>query len=149
MIFVFVLHVIFVPMSDCVLIPVRRDINYDTIVWNGDCSRLKATFTAFSEEKTCVCLKKLEVNGIESELRGTLYQTTGAFPICLYGYRETGNVRFLSTTLIWKPFPELFASLNCAQNERWSQYFNSCWGHDLNIPNWTSVEYTLDVYVKS
>ena len=79
-------------MSDCVLIPVRRDINYDTIVWDGDCSRLKANLAAFAEERTCVCRKKLEVNGIESEITGTLYQTTGAFPTCLYDYRETGNV---------------------------------------------------------
>ena len=91
MIFAFVLQVIFVHMSDCVLIPVRRDINYDTIVWDGDCSRLKATFAAFAEERTCVCRKKLKVNGIESELTGTLYQTKTGFPTCLYDDRETGN----------------------------------------------------------
>ena len=81
-------------MSDCVLIPVRRDINYDTTVWDGDCNRLKATFAAFAEERTCVCRKKLKINGIESELTGTLYQTKTGFPTCLYDDRETGNLSF-------------------------------------------------------
>ena len=102
--FVFALNVIFVHMSDCVLIPVRRETSYDTIVWNGDCSRLNANFAAFAEERSCVCRKKLKVNGIESELTGTLYQTTGAFPTCLYDYRETGNVRFLSTAYLLQKF---------------------------------------------
>ena len=87
-------------MSDCVLITVRRARNYDTIVWDGDCSRLKANYAGFAEERTCVCRKKIKVNEIESELTGTLYQTTGAFPICLYDYREIGNVISLSTSLI-------------------------------------------------
>lgn len=44
--------------------------------------------------------KKLKVNEIESELKGILYQTTKGFPTCLYDYRETGTVTFLSTDLI-------------------------------------------------
>ena len=32
--------------------------------------------------------QKLRVNGIESELTGTLYQATGKSPSCLYDYRE-------------------------------------------------------------
>ena len=89
-------------MSDCLLVPVRRDRNYDTIVWDGDCSRLKANYAGFAEERTCVCRKKLRVNRIESELTGTLYQATGKSPSCLYDYREIGNVKFLSAGSIWR-----------------------------------------------
>ena len=34
-----------------------------------------------------------------------------------------------------KLFPEVLTSLSCAQNERWSRYFDFSWGHELNIPN--------------
>lgn len=100
MIFFLVLHVIFVHVSDCVLITVRRDVYYHTVVWDGDCSRLNANYAGFANERTCVCRKKLKVNEIESELKGILYQTTKGFPTCLYDYRETGTVTFLSTDLI-------------------------------------------------
>ena len=100
MIFLPVLHVIFVHLSDCVLITVRRETNYDTIVWDGDCRRFNANYAGFANERTCVCRKKLKVNEIESEITGLLYQATGAFPTCLYDYREIANVTFLSTALI-------------------------------------------------
>lgn len=88
--------IIFVHVSDCLLVPVCRDRNYDTIVWDGDCSRLKAHYAGFAEETTCVCRKKLRVNGVESKLTGTLYQATGKSPSCLYDYREIGNLKFFS-----------------------------------------------------
>ena len=100
MIFLLVLHVVFVYVSDCVLITVRRETNYDTIVWDGDCSRLNANYAGFANERTCVCHKKLKVNKIETELKGTLYQTARAFPTCIYDYREIGNVKCLLTVLI-------------------------------------------------
>ena len=103
MIFLLVLHIIFVHASDCLLISVRRARNYDTIFWDGDCSRLNANYAGFAEERTCVCRKKLKVNGIESELTGTLYQTKAGTPTCLYNYREIGNVPFFNH-FNWKVF---------------------------------------------
>ena len=100
MIFFLVLHVIFVYVSDCVLITVRRDTNYDTVVGEGDCSRLNGHYAGFANERTCVCRKKLKVNEIKSEIKGILHQNTSGFPTCLYDYREIGNVTFLSTDLV-------------------------------------------------
>ena len=103
MIYLLVFQVIFFHVSDCILLPVRRARNHDTVVWSGDCSRLNANYAGFGEERTCVCHKKLKVNGIKSEIKGTLLQTTGASPTCLYDYREIGNVTFMSIALICKP----------------------------------------------
>ena len=70
---------------------VRREKKYDTIFWDGDCSKFKASFAGFGEERTCICQKRVNANGKWEELDGTFYQNLDASPNCLYDYRETGN----------------------------------------------------------
>ena len=57
MTFLLVLHFTFVFMSDCAMITVRRKTSYDTIVWDGDCSRLNANHAGFANERTAFVTK--------------------------------------------------------------------------------------------
>ena len=82
---------IFVSLTVSIDILVRREENYGTIVWDGDCSKLRASYAAFDREKLCICKKKLNVNGIKSELNGFFYQTVDGSLTCLYDQRETGK----------------------------------------------------------
>ena len=66
---------------------VRREQNYDTVVWDGDCSRINANYTG----KTCICQKTIIANEIRTELPGFFYPSADGFGTCLYDYRETGN----------------------------------------------------------
>ena len=85
------LPLIFVSLTVSIDILVRREKNYDTIVWDGDCSKLRASYAAFDREKLCICKEKLNVNGIKSELNGFFYQTVDGSLTCLYDQRETGK----------------------------------------------------------
>lgn len=91
MIFILILLITLVPQiaSDDIL--VRREQDYDTVVWDGECSRINANTIIFGDEKTCVCKKRFDVNGIQTELNGFFYQNTDGIPACLYDYRETGK----------------------------------------------------------
>ena len=82
---------IFVSLTVSTDILVRREKNYDNIVWDGDCSKLRASYAVYGAEKLCVCNKKLDVNGIKSELNGFFYQTMTGSLTCLYDQRETGK----------------------------------------------------------
>lgn len=90
MILILILLITLVPLirSDDIL--VRREQDYDTIVWDGECSRINANTVVFDKEKTCVCKKRFDVNEIKTELHGFFYQNEDDVPACLYDYRETG-----------------------------------------------------------
>lgn len=81
-------------------IRVRRGEYYDTIFWDGDCRKIKASFAGFGEEKICICRKRVNTNGKWRELDGTFYQNMGTSPSCLYDYRETGNSMIYLTYFI-------------------------------------------------
>ena len=70
---------------------VRREKNCDTIVWDGDCSKLRASYATFGSEKLCVCNKKINMNGIKSELHGFFYQTMDGSLTFLFDQSETGK----------------------------------------------------------
>lgn len=91
MIFALVLLTTFTTLRASKDILVRREQNYDTIVWDGECSRINANTVIFGGEKTCVCKKRFNVNGVKTELNGFFYQNTDDVPACLYDYRETGK----------------------------------------------------------
>lgn len=69
---------------------VKREQNYDTVVWDGDCSRINANYKKFETEKTCICQKIIKANEIRTELPGFFYPSADGFGTCLYDYRETG-----------------------------------------------------------
>lgn len=91
MILIYVLLTTFAPLRASKDILVRREENYDTIVWDGECNRINANTVIFGDEKTCICKKRFDVNGIKTELNGFFYQNTDGVPACLYDYRETGK----------------------------------------------------------
>ena len=91
MIFILVLLITFAPLRASNDILVRREKYYDTIVWDGECSRINANTVIFGDKKTCVCKKRFNVNKIKTELHGFFYQNTDGVPACLYDYRETGK----------------------------------------------------------
>ena len=68
---------------------VKRELNYDTVVWDGDCSRINANYS-MTETKTCICQKIITANEIRTELPGFFYPSAHGFGTCLYDYRETG-----------------------------------------------------------
>ena len=111
-------------------IRVRREKKYDTIFWEGDCRKFKASFTGFGEEKACICQKRVNVNGKWKKLDGTFYRNMGASPNCLYDYRETGNnAVYLSQLHLKVIFKNIFIiSLPLKRIT-----INSLWQNMLNI----------------
>lgn len=91
MIFIIVLLTTFASLRAFKDIIVRREKYYDTIVWDGKCSRINANTVIFGDEKTCICKKRFDVNGIKTELNGFFYQNTDGRSACVYDYRETGE----------------------------------------------------------
>ena len=79
---------------------VKREQNYDTVVWDGDCSRINANYK--SNEKTCICQKIITENKIRTELPGFFYPSADGFGICLYDYRETGLFAIFLIIFLWK-----------------------------------------------
>ena len=72
-------------------IRVIREKNYDTIIWDGDCRKINADNSTVNKN-ACICKKKLEQNGVTSEIHGFFYQIdVHSFPTCLYDFRETGK----------------------------------------------------------
>ena len=79
----------FLTVSTEIIVSIEK--NYDTIVCYGDCSKLRASYATFGSEKLCVCNKKINMNGIKSELHGFYYQTMDGSLTFLFDQRETGK----------------------------------------------------------
>ena len=84
----------FVPLILSKDIRVIREKSYDTIIWDGDCRKINAYNSTV--KNACICKKKLEQNGVTSEIHGFFYRIDGhPFPTCLYDFRETGKWNLL------------------------------------------------------
>lgn len=71
---------------------VERGYKYDKVIWDGDCSKINAIHVAFDNEKMCECKQSINVNGIKSELFGSIFPDQHGFVKCYYDYRETGKI---------------------------------------------------------
>ena len=68
-----------------------RQKDFDRIIWNGDCSKINGVSFASNEEKICACRKRIKMNGITTNIFGTLYPDNNGFVKCSYYYRESGK----------------------------------------------------------
>lgn len=91
---------------------IKREQNYDTVVWDGDCSRINANDRMIGTEKTCICQKIITANEIRTELPGFFYSSADGFGTCLYDYRETGQFAISLIIFLWKSSLEHPSSLH-------------------------------------
>ena len=69
----------------------RKNKDFDRIIWDGDCNKINGVSFMSDEEKICACRKRIKMNGITTNLFGTLYPDDNGFVTCSYNYKESGK----------------------------------------------------------
>ena len=91
--FLFIVLVVFIPITSSIEVLVERGErgSYDKILWHGDCSKINGMPLTIGKEKMCICVMRIKMNNITTELYGTLYPDDDEFVKCSYYFRKTGE----------------------------------------------------------
>ena len=93
----FIFVIAFFPFSTAKNIVIERGKHkdFDRIIWDGDCNKINGVSFMFAEEKICACRKRIKLNGVTTNLLGTLYPDGNGFVTCSYYYRESGKLKLI------------------------------------------------------
>ena len=89
----FIFLIAFFPFTTSTKIVIERgrQKGFDRIIWDGDCNKINGAFFMSGKERICACRKRIKMNGITTNLFGTLYPDGNGFVTCSYNYRESGK----------------------------------------------------------
>ena len=89
----FIFLIAFFPftISKEIIIERGRQKDFDRIIWDGDCNKINGVSFMSDQEKICACRKRIKMNGITTNIFGTLYPDDDGFVTCSYNYRESGK----------------------------------------------------------
>ena len=89
--FIFLMSFFPLTISMEIVIERGRQKDFDRIIWGGDCNKINGVSLMSDQEKICACRKRIKMNGITTNLFGTLYPDNDGFVTCSYNYRESGK----------------------------------------------------------